>query len=134
MGTFGGTLAAALALCVPAILAAQPRDIAGHRQLLFDDAYLERRHGLERTMHVAEKYDGNPIMVKEKPWEGSGPYVYGTVLRHPDWDVFKMWYHCYVGGRPDYFTCYATSEDGIHWERPEFNVVEDSRLTEPNKW
>lgn len=126
-------LVVALACCLPlGMVVAQPVHVGTHRQLFFDDEHIQTRRGLVRTMHPAEKYEGNPIMVKEKPWEGRGPFLYGTVLRDEDEGMFKMWYHVFVGGQPDYFTCYATSEDGIHWERPAFNVVEDPRLTEPN--
>jgi hypothetical protein len=131
MGATALATVTALLSAVSLALAA-PIEVGTHRQLLFDDQNLQRRHGLTRTMHQPVKYAGNPIVVKEKPWEGSGPFLYGTVMRDEAEGIFKMWYHVYVGGRPDYFTCYATSTDGIHWDRPAFNVVEDPRLAEPN--
>lgn len=132
MNGHAGVLAGALFLSMTSALADEPIEIGSYCQLFFDDRVTEESRGLKRTMHPAEKYEGNPVMVKENPWEGIGPYLYGTVLRDEDEGLFKMWYHTYVGGRPDYFTLYATSRDGIDWERPEFNVVEDPRLTEPN--
>jgi hypothetical protein len=113
-------------------LTAAPLDVGGHRQLFFDDQGLESRRGLQRTLHPARKYEGNPLLTKVAPWEGTGPYVYGTVLRDEAGGGFRMWYHSYVGGRPDYFTLYATSTDGLRWTRPELNVVSDPRLTGPN--
>lgn len=49
--------------------------------------------------------------------------MYGSVLR--DEGEFKLWYNCYVGGRPDYWACYAKSADGIHWERPGADFASD---------
>ncbi len=132
MSWHAGVFAVIALSAVSMPLRSQPIEIGHYRQLFFDNRVIEETRGLKRVAHPAEKYEGNPIMVKEKPWEGSGPYLYGTVLRDEDDGIFKMWYHTYVGGRPDYFTLYATSEDGIDWQRPEFNVVDDPRLTEPN--
>lgn len=49
-----------------------------------------------------------------------GPYLYGTVLR--DGDLLRMWYHC-IGDR-GYRNCYATSIDGLSWQRPDVGLVE----------
>ena len=55
------------------------------------------------------------------PWEGDCPCLYGTVLRVDG--TFRMWY---VGtrnsSRPR--VCYAESDDGIHWERPQLGACE----------
>ena len=40
------------------------------RYLLVDDTPIAAQRGLTRTVHAARKYDGNPIMVAEAPWEG----------------------------------------------------------------
>lgn len=57
---------------------------------------------------------------------------YGTVLRIGD--TFHMWYFGSYGaqregighghGRPSSVLCYATSADGIQWDRPELGLVE----------
>lgn len=100
----------------------------GHfRQMFFDDTDIASRTGLERVWHQPVRNDA-PVLTRERSWEGSGPYVYGTVMRDPKAGQFKMWYNCYVGGRPDYFACYATSADGLRWDRPALNAVKDPRL------
>src|SRR5205807_1270882 len=53
---------------------------SGVRQLFLDDRLIVSSKGLRRVWHSAEKFTGNPVLRREKPWEGSGPYVYGTVL------------------------------------------------------
>jgi hypothetical protein len=81
---------------------------------------VEESGNLARIFHAAEKYKGNPIIIKDKPWEGWGPFVYGTVM----WDdgKIKMWYQAMGKGSAD--VLYAESSDGIHWTKPELGVVE----------
>jgi len=63
------------------------------------------------------------VVPNNRPWEGWGPYVYGTVL----WDdgKLKMWYQCIaVEGKLRSRTCYAESLDGITWGKPNLGIVE----------
>lgn len=93
------------------------------RRLFLDAMVVESQEGLSRVFHAAEKCAGNPVVRKDKPWEGrsaySGPYLYGTVM----WDEGKlrMWYHCHDGG---YRNCYAESADGITWTKPNLGLIE----------
>ena len=103
--------------------------IAGHengpwRRLFLDAMVVEQREGLARQFHTVQKYEGNPVIRGDKPWEISGPrykgpYIHGTVL----WDEGKlrMWYRGDPGGP---YNCYAESEDGIHWRKPNLGIVE----------
>src|SRR5262249_42356966 len=111
---------------------AEPVSLGHARQLFLDDRLIASSRGLRRVWHSAEKFAGNPVLRREKPWEGSGPYTYGTVLFDAQARTFKLWYNCYVGQRPDYWVCHATSADGIHWTRPALNVVSDPRLRPGN--
>lgn len=113
------------------LTAAEPLKVGRARQLFFDDSVVDSMQGLERHWHQPEKASV-PVHTRERPWEGRGPYLYGTVLRDPPSGSFKVWYNCYVGGRPDYYACYATSRDGLHWERPACDAVRDPRLPEGN--
>jgi hypothetical protein len=98
------------------------------RYLLVDDTPIAAQRGLTRTVHAARKYDGNPIMVAEPPWEG--PLVPSTVLVDDSDGAdrrFKMWYltHARVPGVDStYVAGFATSADGIHWERPSIGDYE----------
>ncbi|NLS97330.1 MAG: hypothetical protein GXX96_34765 [Planctomycetaceae bacterium] len=104
--------------CPPPVI---PIDVG--RQLLVDD-FLIQETTLIRTFHLPEYYPGNPVLKPDKPWEftkmGSfaAPYS-GGVWFDPADELFKMWYH---GGNMA-ATCYATSKDGIHWEKPDLDVV-----------
>ncbi|MHB9106568.1 MAG: hypothetical protein ACYDCO_05870 [Armatimonadota bacterium] len=108
----------------PTYYEGQPLTIGHETQLLLDDLMVEDRFNLERVVHFPVKYDRNPILVRDKPWEG-------TLVSHPSviWDEecgkFRMWYLCfnvsnYYGteGGAVYYTAYAESDDGFHWEKP----------------
>jgi hypothetical protein len=100
-----------------------PETIAGQppfRRLFLDAMVVEKSQGLERVFHAAEKYRGNPIIRRDKPWEGWGPYVYGTVMRHDG--KLKMWYQ--VLGKDSADVCYAESQDGLTWVKPDLGIVE----------
>ncbi len=84
---------------------------------------VEESEGLDRVFHAAEKYPANPVVPRDKPWEGWGPYVYGTVM----WDdgKLKMWYQV-INPDPKIHACalYAESTDGLNWVKPELGMVD----------
>lgn len=89
------------------------------RRLFLDAMVVEEQSKLSRVFHSARKYERNPVITKDKPWEGWGPYLYGTVM----WDggKLRMWYQCIEQGDR---ACYAESSDGLRWMKPELNLVE----------
>jgi len=112
-----------------------PIDIG--RQLFVDDFVVEKAT-LTRTFHTPEKWRHNPILKPETEWEERGlrdqpdpascacPFDDG-VFYDPDDGHFKMWYMACALGH----TALAISRDGIHWERPTFDVVEDTNIVIP---
>lgn len=98
------------------------------RRLFLDAMVTESQQGLTRLFHAAEKYGKNPVILKDKDWEGKGPYVYGTVM----WDEGKLrlWYHHAGGGR--YWNSYAESTDGITWIKPNLGLLEYKGSKEDN--
>lgn len=98
------------------------------RRLFLDAMVVEELHGLTRVFHSVEKYDGNPVLTKDRPWEGWGPYLYGTVM----WDDgrLKMWYQCI--GQGSGCVCYAESEDGLKWQKPNLGLIEYDGSTTNN--
>ena len=92
------------------------------RQLFVDDFLIEETE-LTPEYHKAVKFDGNPVLSPEKPWETcfnpSATPKSGGVWYDEEEKIFKMWYEaCWL-----HQMCYATSKDGIHWERPELDIV-----------
>lgn len=98
-------------------------------KFLFLDAWpLEYVRGFERWVKQPVKYAGNPILVPERPYEFRRVQIYGTVLRNPDAGLFKMWYSTHKLEERISYLCYATSEDGYTWERPEPDAVAGTNI------
>ncbi len=118
---------------------------AGVRQLFFDDLLLESRESLTRQIHQPVKHPENPVLKREHPWERFRIQVYGTVVHDDEAGLFKAWYmniprtameKVVVQGqrRPGHATLlsYATSKDGVLWEKPVLNLVDFEGSTENN--
>lgn len=103
------------------------------RQLFVDD-FLIQSTTLTRTYHRAEYYSENPVLAPDRPWEmdttsQGHPAPTAMVFSDGVWydpsdHLFKMWY---MGGYVK-STCYATSEDGIRWEKPTLDVVPETNI------
>lgn len=98
-----------------------PVAVGAQAQLFVDDAMIREHKGVNRTIHACTKLPES-VLQAEMPWEGNEQdqrvYLYGTVLRDPASGTLRMWYN-----RGKYL-CYATSTDGIHWERPVLGVFD----------
>jgi len=104
--------------------ASSPIPIDVGRQLFVDD-YLIDESTLLKTFHKATFHPNSPVLKPETPLElnngvmpAAAPFGDG-VWYDPKDKLFKIWY---IGGYDDGF-CYATSEDGIRWNRPNLDVV-----------
>ncbi|MDA3926766.1 MAG: glycosyl hydrolase family 32 [Kiritimatiellae bacterium] len=93
------------------------------RQLLVDDFLIEKST-LNRVFHKPQKYSGNPILKPETELELHGEKNSAAVPKSGGlwWDpaekIFKLWYEAgWIGT-----ICYATSKDGLHWERPSLDI------------
>ena len=109
------------------------------RQLFVDDFLIEQTT-LKRTYHNAEYFPGNPVLKADQPWERQdkgrnaelwGPSVAISVFSDGAWydpkdRLFKIWYR--IGYT--LATAYATSKDGIHWEKPTFDVVPGTNIVQ----
>ena len=114
---------------------------ATHRNkfLLIDDAFLLEVHGLTRKVNQAVKHP-EPVFRLDAPWDTEKMEMlnYNNVLYDADEGLFKMWY-VVCGQRPDEYwergrkTAYATSTDGIRWDRPIMNMV-DIRGSKANNY
>jgi hypothetical protein len=129
-------------------IAEKPLSVGRQAQVFVDDALIHRRHGIVRSVQPATKMD-HPVMVPEHSWEfsyhpeddgvGKRIYLYGTVFFDPLQARHRMWYMSRMSRRHDFaipeleipgggnvhndLTLYATSQDGIHWEKPNLDVV-----------
>ncbi len=95
---------------------------------LCDRRVVEDYWMVERFVRRPHRHPKNPLLVRNRPWEGTGPYLGGTVLFDPELGKFMMWYsvwnkEAYEKNMPfSYNVCYAESRDGISWTKPELGV------------
>ena len=104
-------------------------DLSGPWQLFVDDHLVETKKGLIRTYHPFEKYSGNPVLTGDRPWEEDRVFVYGTLLPAEEGTGYRLWYHASADG---YLSLYATSQDGINWDRPNLGLVKRDGIPENN--
>ena len=127
--------------------------IGTDRQLFVDEYMVESvKHGAF-TLNPATKYAGNPVIERDRPWEGQSLH-YGSVVYDEEEKLFRMWYHSThfsateripkktvptVPAKGDSRWCYAVSEDGLNWEKPSLGFVEfdgskDNNILGPDNW
>lgn len=92
------------------------------RQLFVDD-FLVENTTLQRTYHQPAWHPSTPVLKSEQPWEVRNSTPFAAPFSDGVWfdpkdNTFKMWY---MGGNSAFF-CYATSTDGIRWQRPKLDV------------
>lgn len=103
--------------------------IGSRRELFVDDFLIERFAGrAELRLHHPEPRE--VVLVHDAPWEGSGS-GYHSVFQ--DGDRYRMYYKAWhlavtpgkvkTDTHPLY-CCYAESDDGIHWRKPELGLHE----------
>ena len=101
---------------------------------LFVDEFLLEPNSLKATFHKPEYLPENPVLRPEKSWELDGEsdgqsmptaMVFSDgVWYDPQDHQYKMWYM--AGHKRS--TCYATSEDGIHWQKPVLDIVPGTNI------
>jgi len=101
-------------------------DVGTRRQLVFDDALIQSRDGFVATMNPATRHD-QPLLLPERPWEEVAIWRWVSVVESGG--TFHMWYDAFGWDPTGVFRwiprlCYATSRDGVKWERPNLGVVE----------
>jgi hypothetical protein len=126
---------------------AKPISIRSTKQLFLDDLIVERMDNCQMQFHRPVRYQGNPLLEADKRWEqnGNGVQLFGgTVIYDEEEKDFKMWYRTHVvettpkgnqiGVTPEggYRACYATSRDGLHWEKPNLGLVSYGDSTDNN--
>ena len=107
----------------PPYLVSPPKQICIDvgRQLFVDDFLIESTT-LQRDFHLPKYHAASPVLKPDRPWELTGRGAFAVPFSDGVWydgGIFKMWYY---GGHGGGTTCYATSKDGIHWDKPSLDV------------
>ena len=102
-------------------------DLGSKREIFVDRYFIDKLDGVSLLMHHPR--DEGPVLYYDKPWEG----VFGmgsTVIK--DNDIYRFYYRGLpslelvkegVAYEKNVF-CYAQSNDGIHWEKPNLKIYE----------
>jgi hypothetical protein len=111
---------------------------ADQPHLFIDDYLIDEIQGLKRTLHQPEDARDNPVILPEHPWEHRR-IPYGSVW----YDAVRKKYRCWYltvniyDSRPGFrgyrkqhhvpiqeaaYLCYAESDDGIRWRKPELGL------------
>lgn len=107
------------------------------RQLFVDD-FLIQETTMTREYHLPAYHPDNPVLMADRPWEhtgdgkGEGPMAMpfsGGVWYDPADSLFKMWY---FADYRDRHLCYAISVDGVHWDKPDLDVVPGTNIVMEN--
>ena len=122
------------------------------KYLLLDSRWIARTDGVRLSLGTVTKEPANPLFVEDKPWEVRFDNLYANVLFDEVDQLCKVWYspfivdeavshtppekrqevRYYVTEAREMGVCYATSKDGIHWEKPELGLVEFDGSTRNN--
>ena len=96
------------------------------RHLFVDDHDITEIEGLQRTLNQVDKYPENPVIKPTEPWEGDGMWAKNSTIYDSAEGLFKIWYNSAKR------TGFATSADGINWDKPNLGIVEDNGSTKNN--
>lgn len=117
----------------------EPLDVGSRRELFVDGALVGKLSG-EARWQLHQPTPQEIVLVHDAPWEGSGS-GYHSVFH--DGERYRMYYKAWhldvtaervtTNSHPGY-CCYAESDDGIHWRKPnlglhEFKGSKDNNIT-----
>jgi hypothetical protein len=121
------------------------------KYLLLDSRIIDRTRNAQLGVGEVKKHPANPLFGEEKAWEARFDNVYANVFYDEEEALYKCWYspflvdHSAKGMTPEerampykvpsnreMGVCYATSVDGLTWEKPALGVVEFDGSTENN--
>ncbi|WP_236696660.1 hypothetical protein [Rhodopirellula islandica] len=106
-------------------------EIGNRRELFVDHLLIDQ---LENVRLVLNRPRDEGVALRfDKPWEG--PFCgYCTVIQ--DGDLYRLYYRgspkAGADGNPGETYCYAESQDGIRWVKPELNLYEFQGSTKNN--
>ena len=89
------------------------------KQLFIDDRFIESLRDIALTMNEPAKI--GPVVLPDRPWEDRRVGFCDSVVEHEG--RFMLFYSCMAQDR-GIFVCLATSQDGVHWDKPSLGVID----------
>jgi hypothetical protein len=98
-------------------------------ELFLDNQLLEATPGVSRRLHQPKKHLLNPVVHCDRWCDGNEIQPYTTMYDEED-KLFKMWARAgsdwkagRVGDNAAYML-YFTSQDGVHWDKPDLGLMD----------
>lgn len=139
----GLLLAPTLALGAATAVGRAPAAPAREKYLLLDARIVDRTTNARLGVGTVTKHPANPLFREDKPWEARFDNLYANIVYDADARLYRCWYSPFIVDpavaetpREQYATvkyrprlremgvCYASSRDGVTWEKPELGLVE----------
>ena len=103
--------------------------------LLLDQRLISSADNAVLKLGTVTKHPANPMFGEDRPWETQMSHMYASVIFDREEEIYKCWYYSHIkdwgkdvepgplaaeerNGRGNCATLYATSKDGIHWNKP----------------
>ncbi len=122
------------------------------RFLLLDTRVVMSADNVELKVGCVIKHNANPLMTEDKAWEKRFDNLYGNVLYDEGEKLYKCWYSPFIVAHSsknmslsqrkrityeghdfqEMGICYAISEDGLKWDKPDLHVVSFEGSTKNN--
>jgi hypothetical protein len=104
--------------------------------LMLDARVIERAENARLVLGSPVKDERNPLLPSDQPWENATNNYYPNVLWDADERVWKLWYKDVLADKEaiaqmdapstvhdvGWYLLYATSQDGIAWQRPALSL------------
>ena len=113
------------------------------KYLLLDSHIIGRAENVRLVLGKVEKDSNNPLFIEDKPWEVRFDNLYANVIFDDEEQVYKVWYNPFIidevtsntppverkctpykPKKREMGVCYAISNDGIVWEKPELGIID----------
>ncbi len=93
--------------------------------LFIDDDHVLYRAGTRRVFQRPVRHGANPLVAPTEPWEMA--LAWNSIYHDPDTGKYQLWYQSYYEGdlqdrRFGCVVCYAESDDGTHFHKPELDL------------
>ena len=116
-------------ICLVLIATVCGESTASDKILLLDDRVIDRVENAILRVGEVQKHPSDPLFGEDKPWELRLDNMYPTVVFDAQEGIYRCWYNTfledvYIWNWAEMGLCYATSRDGLRWEKPELGVVE----------
>jgi hypothetical protein len=121
------------------------------KHLLLDSRVIEKTEGVVLKLGRVTKHPANPLFAEDRPWEVRFDNLYANVTFDEKERHYRCWYSPFIVDpsvsetprearastryKPhdrEMGICYAESDDGLHWRKPELGLIEFNGNTRNN--